>query len=540
MKTKYIFVSCLASVLAFSGCQEIDTFPEGNNTVTSAQKDEIAKLDPTKLEAGVNAIYAQLNQYMPNKGALGMERHNDIGYPSVMLFTESNGSDMVSDNNGYNWMGGSLTFEDRIYTSAESQMIWNNLYGLIYTSNNVIVSIPETEDITSVNKKFLGQAYAARSFGYFLLAQLFQFNYVNHESAPCVPLVTDKNREDVLQNGAPRATVEQVYQQINSDLNKSIELLSAAEADKQSRADRRYIDSSVAYGLRARVNMTMQRWKEALADATKAIELSDATPAGLQDVNKPTFWSMDEKDWMWGIKVVETDRVVTSGIVNWPSHMGSLCNGYANYSQGMQINKKLFASIPESDVRKGWWLNDSLQSPNLTREDQKAWMAKYYKKPYTQVKFGPYNDMVGQGTNANDIPLMRIEEMYLIKAEAEAMAGNPAAGKTTLENFVKEYRDPSYKCTAASASDVQEAVYFQRRIELWGEGLGWSDIMRLNKGIDRRGAGYPNATSIFNIPAGSDILLWRIPEKEIQANKALSDSDNNPAAPLPTPIADNK
>ena len=63
--------------------------------------------------------------------------------------------------------------------------------------------------------------------------------------------------------------------------------------------------------------------------------------------------------------------------------------------------------------------------------------------------------------------------------------------------------------------------------------------MRLNKGIDRRGAGYPNATSIFNIPAGSDILLWRLPESEIQANPLLNEGDNNPTAPAPSPVADN-
>ena len=87
--------------------------------------------------------------------------------------------------------------------------------------------------------------------------------------------------------------------------------------------------------------------------------------------------------------------------------------------------------------------------------------------------------------------------------------------------LIKTYRDPEYTCSASSASDIQEEVYRQRRIELWGEGLSWYDIMRLNKPVDRREAGYPNATSVFNISAGSDILLWRIPEKEIQATRLI-------------------
>jgi hypothetical protein len=43
---------------------------------------------------------------------------------------------------------------------------------------------------------------------------------------------------------------------------------------------------------------------------------------------------------------------------------------------------------------------------------------------------------------------------------------------------------------------------------------------------------------VFNIPAGSDILLWRIPEAEIQANPSITEADNNPSAPVPSPVAD--
>ena len=82
------------------------------------------------------------------------------------------------------------------------------------------------------------------------------------------------------------------------------------------------------------------------------------------------------------------------------------------------------------------------------------------------------------------------------------------------------------------------AQFRHRRIELWGEGLNWYDIMRLETGVDRRGGGYPNASMIFNISPDDNILLWRIPEAEIQANIALNEGDNNPSAPAPTPVPD--
>ena len=540
MKTKYILASCLVSTLAWTGCQEIDTYPEGG-TVTSQQKEEVAELNPDRAEAGVNAIFALFSQYMPNAGALGAERHNDFGYPTIMLAMDANGMDVVSDNNGYNWAGSSLDYTDRSYSSNECQMVWNDLYSIIYAANNVIATIdPATEE--SASKKFLGQALAARAFCYHVLAQLYQFNYVGHETSPCVPLITNENSEEAAQNGIGRATVQEVYDQIKTDLDQAIELLTAAEEAGETNADKRYINAAVAYGLRARMNLTMQNWAEAAQDADQAIASFTGSPVSIETLSldlctSKVFSDLSETNWMWGINVDETDDVVSSGIVNWISHMGSMNYGYANFSLGKQINRALYNTISDTDVRKHWWLDENSESPIVSSAEEKEWISYYYG-PYTQVKFAPYNGVVGQSTNANDMPLMRIEEMYLIKAEAEAMSGNVGAGNNTLRDFVSTYRDPQYSFNGSSATDIQEEVYRQRRIELWGEGLIWFDIMRLNKPVDRRGAGFPNAPMVFNIPAGSDILLWRIPENEIMSNPMLEESDNNPSAPQPQPVAD--
>ena len=209
MKTKYIFASLLLSSFAFTGCEDMDTLPEGN-VVTSNQKDEIGKIDPTKVEARVNAIFAQFSLMTPNKGALQLERHNDFGYPSVMLFTDVNGNDVVSDDNGYNWMTGELDYTDRSQTSLECQIVWNDMYAIIYAANNVAKEIDAaTSDATE--QYFLSQGLGARAFSYWVLAQLFQFNYKGNESKPCVPLITDKNMEAAADNGCPRSTVQDVY-----------------------------------------------------------------------------------------------------------------------------------------------------------------------------------------------------------------------------------------------------------------------------------------------------------------------------------------
>ncbi len=532
MKRVKILSSVALSCLLFAGCQDLDTLTQGSS-FTTGQKEEVADLNPARAEAGVNGIFAQMNQFASNSDALGEQRHNDIGYPSVMLFTESNGWDMVAYANGYNWMRGDLEFKDRVWTSNEGQIVWNDLYAYIYAANNVAgLMSPDTENPTQ--QYFLGQALAMRAFGYFQLAQLYQFNYVGNQDKPCVPIITDKNKDEAAA-GVPRSTVAEVYAQVYEDINNAVRLLEAAETSGLTRADKRYVSAGVAYGLRARINLTTQKWAEALSDANNAIAKSGATPASIAEVSVPTFSNANQNNCMWAIIVAETDRVVTTGICNWPSHMGSLNYGYANFSKGRLINKALFKTIQTSDARKGWWLDENVTSPNLDAAQADYVKAKSYGA-YVQVKFAPYNNVVANSTNANDIFLMRIEEMYLIKAEAEAMGGATATGVATLENFIKTYRDPAYTCTASSASDVQEEIFRQRRIELWGEGLIWYDIMRLNKGVDRRGCGFPDASVIFNIPAGDNILLWRIPEAECQANAALRDLKQ--PTTIPDPVSD--
>ena len=539
MKLKYFLFAALA-MSAFTACEDLDTAPEGA-VLTEEQKTDVGTAKPERAEAGVRGIFSQFNVYMPNYDAIG-SRHNDFGYSSIMFFTDCNTEDLISGDNGYNWGGNSLTYDDRPYTSRESQILWNDYYKIIFSANTVAGSLnADSED--PLTQYYLGQALAARAFCYLELAQLFQFNYKGHEKSACVPLITNENSSKAATEGAPRATVADVYAQVNADLTKAIEVLGKAQKAGQKRSDRRYIDLAVAYGLRARMNLAMQNWAEAAADAQAAIDNTDARPATINEVSKPTFCSADEPNWMWGIYIAETDDVVSSGIVNWISHNGTFNYGYGQYSGGHQISKKLYKTIADTDIRKGWWSDDKGFCANVSDEwnaylqvtfkptdKQKA--AGIVATPYLNCKFAPYQGILNNDVNANDLPLMRVEEMYLILAEAQHMAGQN--GKSTLEQFIKTYRDPAYVCTA---SDVQNEVYRQKRIELWGEGRIWFDVMRLNKGVDRRGAGYePNC--VLNIPANDPILLWRLPQTEINGNSALTDADNNPSTPVPSAVED--
>jgi hypothetical protein len=104
-------------------------------------------------------------------------------------------------------------------------------------------------------------------------------------------------------------------------------------------------------------------------------------------------------------------------------------------------------------------------------------------------------------------------------------------------NFVKQYRDPSYSCTATTAADLQEEIWWQRRVEFWGEGLAWFDVMRLHKGIDRRGYAFPTAF-VYVFSYEDDYNIVPIPNSEISTNKLISSDQNNPTYTSPKYVAD--
>mgnify|MGYP000370431231 FL=1 len=53
---------------------------------------------------------------------------------------------------------------------------------------------------------------------------MYQHTYAGHENSLAVPIVTETMTDEDMQNN-PRATVQQVYDQIMSDLNTAADLL---------------------------------------------------------------------------------------------------------------------------------------------------------------------------------------------------------------------------------------------------------------------------------------------------------------------------
>ena len=542
---KNIIIYSLTLLMGLSGCS-LDAFP-GSDIITEEQKDEILSKNPDSFIAEINALSANLIKYNTLESS-GI--HFDYGYAAVCMIYDTSGMDLVSDNVGYNWYNSTLSFRDRLDTSINTKFIWRVFYNNIKVSNDILVNIngmlETTTDPSQIAalENYKGQALAHRAFGYLNLVQAYQFTYKGHEDAPAVPLKLTLDDE---RYNATRATVSEVYDVILSDLNESIELL---KDKKRASEAKDKVSVQVAYGLRARVNLVMNNWKAAAEDAQKAQE--GFTPLSIDAVSKPGFNSAKNDSWMWANLITEENDIVATGIINWPSHLCSFTgNGYTVGTQTYRrINQPLWDEIPENDIRKHWWVDEEKKAPYVdeikfpTSQGEMPLVDYLGWDSFTNLKFGAYNNEILNPMNASDWVMMRVEEMILIEAEAKAMSGDLEGGKSVLANFLKTYRNPGYVTSkATSAEDFQTEVWKERRVELWGEGFALFDLLRLKKPLERVKVAADGKklttygpTVSFNTDPEAQILLFLIPESEIEANTSLSKADNNPTAEVPKPM----
>lgn len=517
MKTvsKYFFLA-VAACLSLTACESMmDLQPEGATKTDALKQDAYNKI-PANAVAEINAIYAQMIALY----AGGTTGHNDFGVASCMMILESEGQDWIGPNTGYNWFAYS-DFYARNYNATVNLLMWNTYYKTIAACNMVCASTdPETTNPDLMAN--LGQARAVRAYCYSILAQLYQFTYnAENASKPCVPIVHESlTAEQQVAN--PRASLQEVYDFIMADLNYAV-----AALDGWARADKAAADQAVAYGLRARVNMLLGNYADAAEDAKMAIQVSGAQPYTLADVSKPTFCHAEHNSVIWANMIVESNDVVQTGIINWPSHMSSLyTDGYTGVGTYREISSDLYSKISPTDVRKGWWLNENLESPLLDHPAYAGW--KGNGVPYANVKFGVPDDDMNNLVADADWTLMRYEEMLLIQAEGLARSNQEAAAKALLEGWVKANRDANYTCKASDEAGLVEEIWMQRRIELWGEGFAWFDLNRLEKPIIRTTSSNWPAAWIVDVDAHHDCRIWTLPDREIQNNDGIDESDNNP------------
>lgn len=489
----------------------------------------------------------------------------DFGMPAFFIEHDIMGQDMVSNGTSSDWFQTWYSYSRSLGPSyMMCQIPWTVYYNWIKNCNTVI-SMAGAE-LSEERKSGTGIAYAVRAALYEDLARLFACKtYAQDPEAETVPWI-DENTTAAAATNNPRKTNQEIWALILADLDKAEEYLQGYQ-----RADKTKPNLSVVYGLKARAYLTMEDWVNAEKYAKMAQEGYNVMSAA-EYTNHDTGFNTDSNGaWMWSMKTKSDDPVmsVNDADTSWGSQMILEVSGYgyaSNYGAAHPMDRHLYETIPATDCRKQCYLDFSLDE--MTDENQLlAALSQYTNYPEQMVKTAEATGLGFGGLSLKfrknggdagyqsqytgflvDIPLMRVEEMKLIEAEAVGMqSGREAEGIALLTAFAQQ-RDPNYvygqhneSYGNTSTSAFQNEIWWQRRVEFWGEGLSLWDIKRLNKAVIRSYAGTNhiegyrwNSLDATDRGAGNNYpsaMNFCIVQSETSYNQACT---NNPAPQQPT------
>lgn len=348
-----------------------------------------------------------------------------------------------------------------------------------------------------------------------------------------VPIV-DETTDEILARNNPRASRQEMYTSILSDLDKAEEYL-----ENFSRPAKTLPDLAVVYGLKARLYMWVADYENARIYARRAIDTGLYTPTTKEQWldTKTGFNTLSTPSWMWGSQMREEDDVVQTGIVNWTSWMSNETTfGYAGAGPYLMIDARIYGLISNDDFRKLSWKAPedhplAGKTPFINAEIGAA------LPDYASAKFRPESGNIDEYKigAASAYPMMRIEEMYFIEAEAAAHQA-AAQGKALLEDFMKTYRYSTYTCRATGTEGIVDEIFLQKRVEFWGEGISLFDYKRLDKPVTRGYAGTNHADAVrFNTETRPAWMNFCIVRTEKQQNRALEGYENPDPTGLYTP-----
>lgn len=453
------------SLATFNSCiEEVD--PQ-SSTVIESQVNHSS--------SAVKALIWGLPYYF---NACATDYHFEFGYGAMLHMRDVMTGDLPVNPSpsGYDWFA---EYEQTTLLNQDAPTIWYvwAYYNKFIQNTNVALSAIANANKTGMEDKYAGYEAVAKAFraiAYLEMAQMYEFKTNdkfttgvnadgNNVEGLTVPIVTEKTTLEEARNN-PRATKEVMQQFILDDLTYALENI-----DKFDDSDKVFPHKAEVYGLLARFYMWKEDYPKAQEAARNAINNYSGSPMTQSEALSKTSGFNDLSKFMWGAKQTDANESVKTGIINWTSWMSNETSfGYASAEPFVMIDANMYDRIGNTDWRKLMWKAPEGSPLEGKTEWIDAKTAESYPD-YASAKFRPVN---GDGDNytvgaASAYPVMRVEEMYFIEAEAAAHQ-NAEKGKELLEKFMKTYRNKTYSCSKTDQDDVIEEIVFQKRVELWG------------------------------------------------------------------------
>lgn len=428
---------------------------------------------------------------------------------------------IMNYKNGVQYLFGYYTWQEDVTRDYEGNVRWSDtqdwetLYRMIGITNLVISLIDEQSATTNEDKqevrRIKGETYFLRGAYYFTLVNLYGQPYAPTTASTDlgVPIKLTEAIEDKIYE---RATVEEVYQQVLSDLLLSEDYLKEIPRESAIR-----VSHTAVCLLLSRVYLYMQNYEEALKWAKVSVEA------------QPTLVNLNEFD-------NSTEDFLSLESPELVFTMGSYCIG-DNVSGGKgewTISADLYNTYAGNDLRKFIFFRYN------------------YDDPFYGMTVGKTYNSFGN-SKVSDNFLLRSAEAYLNLAEAGAcLGGEYTAEALEAYNTLRRNRfDVGYtEVTGLSGKELVDSIRVERRRELCFEGHRWFDLRRymvnelypyektltnsvavvefsyetyMNEIVDFRTYELPPRDPAWTLP---------IPRSELDANYGMQDNRRGPREPI--------
>lgn len=353
-------------------------------------------------------------------------------------------------------------YENQYFNTAHMTQ-WN--YGIINQPNLVIANAEALRGTTGTTERdidnLLGESHALRGLLYFIMMNVYAYTPT---AVPAgldrggVPLVTEPVvSKSELQTPA-RASIADVFAQIKSDLNRAIQLL---DNTKSFSNNNQFIGQAAAQALLSRVALYNGDYQEVVDMATAAINAGQATLS--TRASYASDWDRalhPEALFTFGFDATEqvNINITIQNLYTSRSDLDPDYSGVGEYTP----SDGLLALLDAEDVRNG-----ILQDGRFGRKEN----TKFRGNTGTQ--------------DIDNVPVIRLSELYLNRAEANARMGRETEAIADLDMLRQRSLGTAFTPTTATGQALIDAILLERRLELAFEGHRWFDLKRTGAVIDK-------------------------------------------------------
>ncbi|WP_354432480.1 MULTISPECIES: RagB/SusD family nutrient uptake outer membrane protein [unclassified Mucilaginibacter] len=379
------------------------------------------------------------------------------GSDEGFVTTESWAVTSLTERNAYIW-------ERNVFNDLPRND-WSYPYSVIFSTNVVLEGIGKYGHTSAEWNNIKGQAAFFQGYAYYQLAQEFCKAYDSQTAGTDAGLVL-RNSSD-LNVRSVRSTVAQTYERIVADLSAAVPLLPIAAVVKTRPC------KAAAYAMLARTYLSMRMYDKAGLYADSSLKLNSK----LIDYNTVTVGA--------GPPFPRFNDEVLFHTISVPVNL--------LLPPKLMVDTNLYTAYENGDLRK----------------------TLFFKPASGNLRFtfnGSYDGSV------NLFNGLATDEMYLVRAETSARAGNITAALADLNTLrVNRYRIAAYQpLTAAGQAQALALVLLERRKELLLRALRWTDLRRLNKepalAVTLRK--FVNG-KLYELPPGDPRYTWPIPQQVI-------------------------